>query len=195
MNIIRYSVLFVTSFLFLSLTLNVYANPPPPPAAKIVVAPAKQIVLGLTPAIDDLKTQVTIQVLFPSTIPQGDLPHYYAGSDFMRDAKQQQYTLYINATKECKNAHFCNVGTIKGETVKKPEMYKDRDGTPITVPLSLINNITGYYTPGHAMGSYFPPTIQWVDNNVLYTVSWNGGMNQALEKVILTSLAVSMLMK
>src|SRR5690606_31902918 len=83
------------------------------------------------------------------------------------------YLISVGYTPDCNGVHVCTVGYLRVERNAKPEMQQDRDGNEITETVMLADNIKGYYTPGHPMGSYFPPVIQWNLGDILYTVSWD----------------------
>jgi len=49
----------------------------------------------------------------------------------------------------------------------------------------LANNITGYYTPGHAEADWHMPSMEWQVGNILYLLTWNIKENakQALKEM------------
>ena len=53
-------------------------------------------------------------------------------------------------------------------------MRTDMSERPITERIKLKDNIDGYYTPGHPMADYWPPSLQWAYKDALYDLWWSG---------------------
>lgn len=155
---------------------------------------SKQAVRGLTKLIAQLKTKTDVPVLFPTVVPQSpDKSPYYASTDLSVAKYGIKYIINVDATKDCNGAHYCNIGYLKAERGTKLQIYRDRTNKEITTNIALTHNINGYYTPGHPMGDYFSPNIQWISKKVLYTINWNPapGISEEAIRNLLTTLANS----
>lgn len=135
---------------------------------------AKGFIVGMKTAINEAMKTSPVPVLFPSKVAadtQHD--HYYASNDEYAAKNMKGYQINVDYKQDCKGAHYCTVGYIRGQQDMQPEIQKDKNNKIITEDMRLNNDTQGFYTPGHAMGSYFSPTLQWHINNVLYTLSWD----------------------
>jgi hypothetical protein len=135
---------------------------------------AKGFVVGMKTAINEAMKTSPVPVLFPSKVAadtQHD--HYYASNDEYAAKNIKGYQINVDYKQDCKGAHYCTVGYIRGQQDAQPEILKDRNNKIITEDMRLTTDIQGFYTPGHAMGSYFSPMLQWHMNGVLYTLSWD----------------------
>ena len=135
---------------------------------------AEKFIANLSTTLAQLNKTSPVPVLFPEKI-LADKAHkqYFAGSDAYVAQNNRGYQIYVDYAANCQGAHYCNVGYIRGEKDAKPKLQQNRQHQSITQKVSLAENTTGFYTPGHAEGSYFPPILQWQKNNVLYTLSWD----------------------
>lgn len=165
-------------------TVSCYAD------AKEAMIPTDQVVtLKTTPiynqadVIKDVTDFVEIPVLFP-TIIKGEIGKvYFAYTDlqdnFKSSAPKARYSINVGYTPGC-FAHYCTLGYINAEL--KGQMTSDytlkHEGEKTTeievqkVPVTLANNIKGYYTPGFTAAGYVEPKVQWTYKNVLYTIQW-----------------------
>ncbi len=149
-------------------------------ADKETMVPSAQV-QNLEAVLQEVKKSTPLPVLFPTTIASSPAGAYYAYA--RSDApKDYAYIIYVDSTKECHGAHDCNIGSVSAEpgAAIKKEFGIDRDDMDWskrkeikTTPLKLDQNITGTYTPGHAEADYWPAKVQWVHENVLYTIKWS----------------------
>ncbi|CAN5329847.1 hypothetical protein BH10PSE19_BH10PSE19_07530 [soil metagenome] len=161
---------------------------------KITLASTNNAIPGLSKLIAQIKPKSDVPVIFPTVVPKSpDNDYYYVSTDPLVAKYGINYIINVDATKDCKGAHYCNIGYLKAERGNKLQIYRDRTNKEITTTLVLTHNINGYYTPGHPMGDYFPPNIQWVNKKVLYTISWNPapGLSEATMRNLLVTLANS----
>lgn len=150
---------------------------------------AEKFIADLTNTLTELNKTSAVPVLFPEKVI-ADKAHqqYFANSDSYVAERKSGYQINVDYAADCHGAHYCNVGYIRGEKIAQPELQKNRQGKVITQKVTLAQNITGYYTAGHAEGSYFPPTLQWQHNKVLYTLSWD---DHFTSKALLITMANS----
>lgn len=141
---------------------------------------AKSAIQDLTNTLAELKKKTNVPVIFPNVVPPpSNNVKYYASSDLSAVSNGIAYTINVDSSKDCNGAHYCNIGSLRAEQGGNPQIFYDRNNKEITVIVALSNKTKGYYTPGHAMGDYFSPNLQWRNKNVLYTLSWNQNLNSA----------------
>jgi hypothetical protein len=110
-------------------------------------------------------------VAYPSMLPsQSNKLHAYGETD----AKIGAYTIFLDSQPGCKGAHYCNVGALSVSKGQTPADLRDLQGRDITVKVKLANGQDAYFTPGHAMGDFWPAQIQWTRDGALYSLVWNG---------------------
>lgn len=149
---------------------------------------ANRFIQNLQATLNQAKS-ANLTIIFPSIIPK-DPSHrvYFANLDASNTGPNKGYLINIDYTVDCKGAHYCTVGYLRAEEGKSPEPLSDRDQKNITQKVTLAGKIVGYYTPGHAMGDYFSPQLQWKVRNVLYTLTWT---DQLADKLALMAMANS----
>jgi len=155
---------------------------------------------GLAQVIDGASHASKMPVLFPTKIPAAKNPlHLYASfsSYISKPDFNQFWQINVGATPTCKGAHFCNVGYLSAQKDGKFEatfggVIPNTNKQP-KEPVTLKNGTVAYFTPGHAEGDFHPATLEWVMNNVLYTLTWNA--KEVNEKNVLTTMANSALPK
>jgi hypothetical protein len=133
---------------------------------------AADMIQNLNKVIEEVKKTTSVPVLFPSIIPKDPVKTYYASADLSSQKYDINYLINVDSTPECNGVHACNVGFVKAEKGAKIHAYRNMQNKDITVLVILLNNIKAYYTPGHAMGDYFTANIQWLQDHILYTISW-----------------------
>lgn len=133
---------------------------------------------NITKVLSYAKKQSKVQVEFPAIIPRPRADRKYFASLDENTAKLNGFSYWINidATSDCQGVKYCNVGIFTAQKNGKIQVMTDRSNRVITRRIMLADGLDAYFTPGHAMGNFFPSTIQWVDDNVLYTISWNDGI-------------------
>lgn len=147
-----------------------------------------QAIEGLDQTLKEIKSKINTAVVFPAQVPKNaENKKYYVTADFSGEQQGVSYRIYIDATKDCHGVKVCNMGMIQAEHFGLPTIKYDRENREITVPVQLAHHHKGYFTPGYAMGDYVPPSIQWRDKEVLYTLSWRGSIGS--EKKILRNMA------
>ncbi len=139
------------------------------------------VVTGLDNAIAQAKKNANVSVYFPTVMPRvGRNKHFFANSDTSQVKYGINYRINIDGSPNCHGIHYCNIAYVMAKQGTKYDTYYDRNGKPITVPVTLTNNIQGYYTPGHPMADYFPASMQWIDKGVHYTISWDAIENSLI---------------
>lgn len=129
-------------------------------------------IANLSQALATLPAQTAIPVVFPTEIPKNPtLKQLYAYVDPSQVGKNF-YTVDIDSTSACHGAHYCNVGTFQVSTTGQPQNYTDMNNKNLTQVINLSSTQKAYYTPGHAMADYFPPTLEWRDANYFYQLIW-----------------------
>lgn len=150
------------------------------------MVPANKLIQNLPKTIAKLQKQTSVPVLFPKQIPKNpQYKNYYATGKITNSG----YVIYVDSTKDCNGVHACNIGSITAAIGGNPQIYYDMQNKELTVPVKLKNNIKAYYTPGHAMGDYWPTMIVWRDKNVLYTIVWQ--INPNIERQAIVAMANS----
>ncbi len=135
-------------------------------ATKMVTA--KKAITNLPSALTKLTLKSDAEITFPHKVPMTSKKKYYASAQTTKSG----YVIYVDSTPECHGVHNCNIGSITSEKVGNPQIYYDMQNKEITIPVTLVSGHRGYYTPGHAMGDYWPPRLEWRRDNILYTISW-----------------------
>ncbi len=147
-------------------------------AADVKWGPATKAVDGLAAIIQSTQAKVQQPVLFPQGVPIGSkVVHYYASDD--KNPKGYLFRINVDTTAKCQGAHYCNIGSVSAELRGNPQIYYGTDNKRLTQPMDLDHGIEGFYTPGHAMGDYWPPMIEWRQGNLLYRMTWDLPKDQA----------------
>jgi hypothetical protein len=142
--------------------------------------------VNINKLIAKIQQKTNIPVLFPSSTPK---IKYYP---FVK-ITNSGYIIYLDATKDCGGVHACNIGMVSAEIAGNPIIYYDMNNKELTEAVKLANNLKGYYTPGHAMGDYWPANIVWRDRNVLYSITWQ--LDPKIERATIIAMANSMIIK
>lgn len=124
------------------------------------------------------KAHVPVEV--PAFIPKPTgVKKYFASLDANSHQYGFEYMINVDSTSNCHGAKYCNVAILSAQKTDKVDMMKDKNNKAITKAVMMADGTNAYYTPGHAMGDFFPASIQWVDNKVLYKITWNAGKESA----------------
>jgi hypothetical protein len=135
---------------------------------------ATSSVNGLSSALSSLKSQTSLPVMFPSLMPKmTGTSAVYAYLEPATQSYNNMYSIDVDSTQACHGAKFCNVGNFMVQKGGSPSMQTDMSNNKITNKVRLLHHQVAYYTPGHSMGDYWPPEIQWVSQGNLYTITWN----------------------
>lgn len=148
---------------------------------------------NLTSVLAAAKKDAKVTVEFPAIIPETkNNVKYFASLDQASKQYGFSYMINVDSTADCHGVKYCNVGMVTARVNAKVDMQTDRKNKVITVPVDLADGLKAYYTPGHPMGDYFPASIQWMDNDVLYMISWNvQSTSEELTRFLLTTMANS----
>jgi hypothetical protein len=161
-------------------------------SANSALVPATSVIKNLDQTLTTIKNDGNKTVVFPTLIPPAkNLKQLFSSSDLTLKAQGFAYIINADATPTCNGAHYCNIGSLTAKTKGEPRMYKDRQDKVITVPVKLANGIQGFFTPGHAMGDYWAPTIEWKNNNMLYSLRWNAKVSGMSEQEMMVAMANS----
>jgi hypothetical protein len=139
---------------------------------------------NLDAALKTSEEELGFPVLFPSFIPddrddrfsdpdqanQRNAP-YYAHTDVI--AQTGLVIISISPDKACHGSKHCSVLSLHIKKDASPEMRQDMSGKAMTEVVKLSDNIKGYYTPGHPMADFWPPSLQWVKGDLLYDLWWS----------------------
>lgn len=127
--------------------------------------------IGLSQAIAALKAQGIKQIAFPTVVPTPAAnAHYFVSTELKPN--NVDYIVSFDNTEDCRGAHYCNVGSISSDIQGNPTIYFDNQDQEITQKIILDNGHSIYYTPGHAMGDFWPARVEWRCATTLYTLSW-----------------------
>ncbi|MDR3491200.1 MAG: hypothetical protein P4M12_04050 [Gammaproteobacteria bacterium] len=162
----------ITSIAFLACITAICLNANAKSIAKLTSA--ETLIENLPETLASAKKETDLTLLFPLILPKNDnVAEYFVYADFSGASHGINYRINIDSTKDCHGVHVCNLGYISASKNSEPDVFYDMKKKKLTKPVMLAQNKKGYFTPGHAMGSYFPATIQWQNNGILYTISWD----------------------
>jgi len=98
-----------------------------------------------------------VSVLLPTTMPL-QRPYYTASG-----ASEGRYRLEIDGAEPCNGANVCLFALFTGV----------RGGHPYGRPVALDHGVGGHYTQIQCGAACSPPSIDWVEQGVLYTIEAN----------------------
>lgn len=107
----------------------------------------------------------------PAQANQKNAP-YYAYTEVI--PQTNLVIISISHDEACHGSKHCSVLSLYIKKGASPEMRTDMSGKHITETVKLDDHINGYYTPGHPMADYWPPSLQWVSGTLLYDLWWSG---------------------
>lgn len=140
-------------------------------------------VLNYLEAVGKVQSIKDVPMAVPKNLPNGGT--YYMTVDKDND---KQYTIYFDRTPNCKGVKVCNVGSIVASKFENPQIYYDQNNQPLTQEVTLKDGHKAYFTPGHALGDFWPARIEWRKSIWLLQLSWNSAPGTD-EKKILVNLA------
>ncbi|MEO8689477.1 MAG: hypothetical protein ABI611_14855 [Solirubrobacteraceae bacterium] len=123
-----------------------------------------------------VKKATSIDVLLPSQFTS-DLPKLYSEGRGRGGA----YRFEIGAVRHCRGANACFIASFRAKRGGKP-------GNPRKVHLKRGHR--GYFQPLRCGASCAPPSLEWVQDGVLYTIEGKLGTKKS-ERRVLTRLANS----
>lgn len=182
--------------IFLLLESPIYAESKPEmliPTDQVITVKSKPI-YNLDEVLKDVSDSVDIPVLFPTLIKVESGRLYFAApiNDIAPQnvSSKQTYMINIGYTPGC-TAHYCRLGYInaKYKAEKTTDYSLKIEGEKATqievkkVPVLLVNNIQGYFTPSFSAGTFVEPKIEWDYKDVLYTISWAEANQEELVKM------------
>ena len=129
---------------------------------------------GLSAVLASLQNESDLAVQFPQKMPKPTKPtQYFAYLEPSNSSYDNGYRIDVDTTATCHGMKTCNVGSFSTQKGGSVMMQTDMAKKPITVQVHLVHHQSAYFTPSHAMGDYWPAMIQWVNQGVLYSISWN----------------------
>jgi hypothetical protein len=130
------------------------------------VASAK--VIGLPKLFEDVLPQVKAKTEVPVLLPQSYVSdakrHVPSGS-----GRKRGYTLSIAAIRNCGGATACFIADFSAQRGEDPHFTRKVD---------LIRGHTGFFKPLTCGASCSPPMIEWVVDDVLYSIQAHAGTEQ-----------------
>lgn len=146
---------------------------------------ASQSIKNLDGALQTAKKTLGFPVLFPTFIPdhreymfprpdeadQKNTP-YYAHTQVVKPT--EFIIISIGLNEACLGSKHCTIASLHIKKGGSPEMRTDMSEKAITEVVKLKDDINGYYTPGHPMADFWPPSLQWVYKDTLYDLWWSG---------------------
>ncbi|CAM4457991.1 MAG: hypothetical protein LEGION0398_MBIBDBAK_00838 [Legionellaceae bacterium] len=171
----KYYFAFITLLLitFSSISLSYAEN-----QNKEVLIAADKIVLNLSKSLKALSEKTNIPIVFPTVLPMDDeVKQYYVNTDVAEKPIDYDFMISISAIPDCNGAPVCNLGYLFAKKKGKPHWVKNSIAE--THKVNLVNKVTGYFTPAYSGGGFFPPTLEWKDNDILYNLSWGIAPKQA----------------
>ncbi|MBA3813746.1 MAG: hypothetical protein H0X26_04540 [Alphaproteobacteria bacterium] len=160
------------------------------PAQGLEKQPYKTIssksIKNLDESLQKAENTLGFPVLFPTFIP--DDRELYAHT-----ASTGGLTIISFSLDEtCHGVKACTLGSLNIWLYGHSETRKDISGKSITEVVNLSDNTKGYYTPGHSMADYWPPSLQWSKKkDVLHYDLWWAGMDEATSRRVLIDMANS----
>jgi len=141
---------------------------------------------GLTQAIASLKLG---GVAVPKAVPAPAAnARYFVSAE--RKPNNTDYIIAFDNSAECRGAQYCSAGNISTELQGNPTLYFDNQNQELTQRVVLPKGGVVYYTPSHAMGSFWPGRVEWRCGTTLYTLSWS--LPQASEREDLLQMTSSL---
>lgn len=175
---------FVYIFIVLVFSITTFAAV----QSKCTMGSSKKLIPNLKQSIKTAQTKTNLLIIFPKKIPaDSQIKIYYSFIEMTKNS----YIVYVDSTTTCHGAHVCNIGSVQAQKNAQIDTYYDMNKKKLTVPVKLKHHVKAYFTPSHAMGDFWPAIIQWQENKILYTISWN--MKQAQEKLALIHMANDMI--
>ncbi len=150
--------------------------------------PTKQATVGLNKALNALKIAGIRDIALPAVVPTPTANAHYFTSTALKP-NRVDYSVSFDNTVDCRGAQYCSAGSFSTETQGNPTIYFDRENQEITQKISLDKGHSVYYTPSHAMGSFWPGRVEWRCGPKLYTLSWALAKNE--EQSVLVKMARS----
>ena len=133
---------------------------------------------ALAPQVKAAKKRTTIPVLLPSRLIAEQRRLYGGGG---RDTTETEYRLRLDAARGCGGANACSVAffsAVRGGEATNP------------VEVALAEGITGRFRPLSCGASCSDPSMEWLQDGVLYEIQAMAGTRRT-ERRRLTDLANS----
>jgi hypothetical protein len=123
-----------------------------------------------------VKKTSDVDVLLPSRLTS-DLPKLYS----LGSGRKHSYQFEIDAARHCGGANACFVASFRARSGGKPSNPRK---------ITLRGGRHGWFQPLRCGGSCAPPSLEWVQKGVLYTIEAKLGTKRT-ERKVLTRLANS----
>ena len=129
-------------------------------------------IVNLNASLTSLQSKTDLPLMFPKQVPQtSGLKKLYVSFDPTL-VNNNSYWISIDSSKDCQGAHYCNIGSLKVARIGDPQIYYAMNKQALTKTINLSSRQKAYYTPGHAMGDYWPPMLEWRDQKYFYQLIW-----------------------
>jgi hypothetical protein len=123
-----------------------------------------------------VKQTSEVDVLLPSRLTSDLRKLYSVGS-----GRKRSYQFEIDAARHCRGANACFIASFRARSGATPSNPKK---------VTLRGGRRGWFQPMSCGASCAPPSLEWVQNGVLYTIEAKLGTKKT-ERKILTRLANS----
>ena len=138
----------------------------------LVPAAAPARTLDLPTLFEDVLPKVAAKTEVPVLLPQryrSDSETNVAGGH----GRRRGYTLSIAAMAGCGGATACFVADFSAQRGEDPHYTRE---------VSLTGGRTGYFKPLTCGASCSPPAIEWVEDDVLYSIQAHAGTKRQEKK-------------
>ena len=116
---------------------------------------------ALAKQIARAKDKTDVAILLPSRLIAERKRLYGSGA-----AEQTGYTFGLGLIRGCGGANACSVATFSAERGEEPRLERE---------VALAGGITGYYQGLSCGASCSDPMIEWVQDDVLYSIQATAG--------------------
>ena len=157
-------------------------------AAQAELMAANKLIPNLSSQLVEFQTQcaANCKIVFPNSLPQRkEIKQYFLSFERIKSPAREGYLIYIESTKNCHGVKYCNLGVVQVTNEDKPQMYRNIDNKVITQKVKLGDHVTGYFTPSHAIGDYWPAMMEWKKGKLLYHLSWQFQQGQNEKQLIM----------
>jgi hypothetical protein len=108
-----------------------------------------------------VKSKTEVPVLLPQTYISDAKKHVPSGS-----GRKRGYTLSIAAIRDCGGATACFIADLRAQRGEDPHFTRE---------IALTGGRTGFFKPLTCGASCSPPIIEWVEDDVLYSIQAHAG--------------------
>jgi hypothetical protein len=177
----------IIAFLFIFYSISTFAKTD----VTSLMSDSKMQITNLDSVLSDTKKTTDIFIEFPSFVPKTSKT-YFANLDSNSKQYGFVYMINVDSSANCGGVKSCNIGTVTARKDTTIDKLKDNKNKVITKEIMLADGLSAYFTPGRSVGDFHPANIQWLDNNILYSITWNVEAKQEKnEEAILIFMANS----